>query len=231
MSYVLHYAPDNASLIIRLALEHRGLPYTSMLVDRARAEQTTEAYRALNPTGLIPTLETPFGPIHETAAILLWLADTHGGLGPAPTGAARGDFLKWLFYTSNTLHPVIRQLFYPAQYIAEGLSADLQAGIIPVIQRGFATLDDVAARQPAWLNGDAPSVLDFYVAGLMRWPALYPRDSDRTWFDAARYPALLSLCARIETLPCCAALHRAEGLGHAPFTDPQPAQPPEGSAT
>ena len=37
--YVLHYAPDNASLIVRLALEEMGLPYRTVLVDRARREQ------------------------------------------------------------------------------------------------------------------------------------------------------------------------------------------------
>ena len=68
MTYVLHYAPDNASLIIRMALDHRGLPYRTQLVDRASQEQSSAAYRALNPNGLIPTLETPQGPLFETGA-------------------------------------------------------------------------------------------------------------------------------------------------------------------
>ena len=59
----LHYAPDNASLIIRIILEELKLPYTAILVDRAKDEQDSEAYRALNPAGLIPTCvidgETP----------------------------------------------------------------------------------------------------------------------------------------------------------------------------
>ena len=82
--YRLHYAPDNASLVIRLALEDMGLPYETVLVDRTTREQDSAAYRALNPAGLIPVLETPQGPVFETAAILLWLADTHGQLAPAP---------------------------------------------------------------------------------------------------------------------------------------------------
>ena len=104
MSYVLHYAPDNASLVIRLALEHIGAPYRCALVDRSQAAQRSDAYMALNPNGLIPTLETDQGPIFETGAILLWLADRHGGLGPAPDSAERADFLKWLFFVSNTVH-------------------------------------------------------------------------------------------------------------------------------
>ena len=39
MTYVLHFAPDNASLIVRLALEEMGLPYRAQLVDRRLSEQ------------------------------------------------------------------------------------------------------------------------------------------------------------------------------------------------
>ena len=37
--YVLHYAPDNASLAVRLALEELGVPYRTALVDRAARAQ------------------------------------------------------------------------------------------------------------------------------------------------------------------------------------------------
>ena len=185
----------------------------------------------MNPTGLIPTLETPDGPIFETAAILLWLADHHGGLGPAPLDADRGDFLKWLFYTSNTLHPLIRMLFYPDKFIAANHIDALNAGLAPQILAGFEHLDAVAQSKPRWLNSDTPSVLDFYVAALLRWPALYPKTTNRDWFDLTRYLGLRDIAARIEALPCCAALQLAEGLGETPFTNPQYPSPPEGSAT
>jgi len=231
MTYVLHYAPDNASLIIRLALDHAGIRYRTQLVDRAQAQQTSDAYLALNPHGLIPTLETPHGPLFETGAILLWLADTHGGLGPAPTCTARGDFLKWLFYTSNTVHPALRMLFYPEKHIDTGHRDALRRGIVPVLQKGFAALETQAQKRPAWLGGAAPTVLDFYVAGVLRWPALYPKDANRDWFDLTAYPALFALCARLEKLPCCVALCAAEGMQATPFTNPSYATPPEGCAT
>jgi glutathione S-transferase len=64
--YVLHYASDNASLIVRLVLQELGVPYATRLVDRQNAEQRPEAYHALNPAGRIPALETHHGPICET---------------------------------------------------------------------------------------------------------------------------------------------------------------------
>ncbi len=231
MTYVLHYAPDNASLIVRLALEHRGLPYRTALVDRASAAQTKPGFRGLNPNGLIPVLETPQGPLFETGAILLWLADTHGRLAPAPDNPARGDFLKWLFFVSNTIHPALRMLFYPEKFIARDHATALRNGLHHHLHASLKTLDKIAGNAPAWFAAKAPSVLDFYAAGVLRWPALYPLAGDRSWYDLSNYPALARLCAHLETLPCTDALQSAEGLGDTPFTAPQYPTPPEGSAT
>ena len=123
--YRLHYAPDNASLIVRLALEETGVPYTTVLVDRRAQAQRAPDYRALNPYGLISVLETPQGPLFETAAILLWLTETHAALAPQPGTDARGAFLKWLFFISNTLHAELRMLFYPQKYVGPDAAAQL----------------------------------------------------------------------------------------------------------
>ncbi|MCR8825937.1 glutathione S-transferase family protein [Pseudosulfitobacter koreensis] len=229
MTYVLHYAPDNASLIVRLALDHAGLPFETRLVDRAARAQTSDGYRALNPNGLIPTLETPQGALFETGAILLWLADTHGGLGPAPDHPHRGNWLKWLFFTANTLHPALRMMFYPEKYTGEDRrdQARLRRLLQGQITTNLRTLDAAAAD---W-HFPAPTGLDFYIAGCLRWCAVYPADTDRRWFDLSAYRTLHQMCLRIETLPACATLQCAEGLGDTPFTAPRAPTPPQGSAT
>lgn len=229
--YRLHYAPDNASLIIRLALEEMGLPYETVLVDRARREQDSAAYRALNPNGLIPVLETPQGPVFETAAILLWLADTHGQLAPSPDSADRAAFLKWLFFTSNTLHAEMRLLFYAESYIAAEAAETLRAGTRPLLRSHLAMLDAAAGDRPGWLGPETPSVLTYYLACLLRWLALYPQGSDRSWFDLADTPHLQRILQGLELRPATRAAIAAEGLGATPFTSPTYANPPEGSAT
>lgn len=231
MTYVLHYAPDNASLIVRLTLDHLGVAYRTALVDRASAAQTKPAYRALNPNGLIPVLETPHGTLFETGAILLWLADTHGGIGPATDAPERGDFLKWLFFVANTIHPALRMLFYAEKYIAPGHTQALRRGLQNQLHTSFETLNMAAKTLPGCLGAEQPTVLDFYTAAVLRWPALYPSGHDRAWFSLANYPVLAQICAQVETLPCTRVLQRAEGLGDTPFTAPQYPTPPEGSAT
>lgn len=229
--YRLHYAPDNASLVIRLALNEMGLPYETTLVDRARNEQDGAAYRALNPNGLIPVLETPQGPIFETAAILLWLADNHNRLAPAVDSPDRAAFLKWLFFASNTLHADMRILFYAEKYIDATQTDTLRAGIRQRLRQHLRLLDAQAKADPTWLSAEQPSVLTYYLACMMRWMALYPAKTDRSWYQLADTPYLQKILMQLELRQATRTAIAAEGLGATPFTSPTYANPPEGSAT
>lgn len=230
--YRLHYAPDNASLIIRLALDHLAIPYETVLIDRTKNAQSAPDYLALNPNGLIPTLETPNGPLFETGAILLWIGDRHPGLGPGPNDPARGDYLKWLFFVSNTLHAELRMLFYPEKYVGDDLAAQsaLHATLRQSIVRHLTKLETLAAQPTPFFAAASPSALDFYVVTCLRWLALYPR-AHAGWFDVAALPNLFALAQRIENRPQTARAIIAEGLGQTPFSHPSLAIPPEGSAT
>lgn len=225
--YVLHYAPDNASMIIRLVLEGAGLPYELSLVDRRIRAQDSPAYLALNPTGLIPTLETPFGPISETGAILLWLADRHG-LAPKPEDPQRPALLRWLFFTSNTVHADLRQLFYPDQYVPSHADAAHHALLSARVIRHFTLLDTIAQKDDSLFQTDG--ILAPYLCALMRWSVLYPK-GQTPWFTISAYPALARMAQAMETTPQAVRVALAEGLGAQPFTKPLPARPPEGHVT
>lgn len=220
----LYYAPDNASLCVRLALLEAGIMFETVLVDRKAQQQRSAAYLAMNPMGLIPVLVTPNGPLYETGAILLWIADHVGDLIPAPENPARGGALKWLFWMSNTLHPALRMLFYPDQYIdtdSEALRHRTQTRLITY-------LDQLEANAE-WLGQADTGILGCYLAPMLRWMAIY--GGDTSWFDITRWPGLLSFAQNYET-GCAATLAAtAEGLGPTPFSAPSLPNPPEGSAT
>ncbi len=229
MSLILHYAPDNASLILRLALEETGLPYRTALVDRAARGQDNAAFRRLNPVGRIPALETPAGVIFETGACLLWITETTRQLAPLPGEPARTAFLKWLFFLANTLHAELRMLFYPARY-APGAEAALTAQV----QRNLAAhLDLLAAAVTAedgFGGAETPLATDLYLVVMLRWMALYPQ-SEHGWFDLYRWPALCTLVKGIDSRPALRRCAAAEGLGETPLSAPHYPHPPEGSAT
>lgn len=229
----LHHAPDNASLIIRLALEELGLPYETVLVDRRNRAQMSDDYLVLNPNGTIPVLETPDGTLFETAAILMWLSEKTGKLAPKPGTTLRGAFLKWMFWCSNTFQIDLRHFFYPEKFIGE--NADHQAQLRKVFRRrieaDLGILEDGLNQLPELAGSDTLTLLDFYVPCLMRWTKLYAELPDHPWFEIRRYPALLHICESAESRASTHAAQQAEGLGPTPFTAPTLATPPEGSAT
>ena len=123
MAYTLFYSPDSANVVVRMALEEIGAAYEALEVDRRQDAQRSPAFLKFNPQGLLPVLVDPAQnePVFETAAILLHLADQHATLKPLLI-SARGRFLKWLFYLSNTLHADLRMLFYTERYGADALA-------------------------------------------------------------------------------------------------------------
>ena len=220
----LYYAPDNASLCVRLALLEAGIAFETVLVDRQTRQQRTVAYLAMNPMGLIPVLVTPAGPLYETGAILLWIADHSREMMPAPDAPERGEALKWLFWMSNTLHPALRMLFYPEHY----MDTDIDALRVRTRARLTEYLDQLEASAE-WLDQPETGILGCYLAPMLRWMALYGGDTD--WFDLASRPRLLSFARNYDTRNAAQAAAQAEGLGPTPFSAPQAPNPPEGSAT
>lgn len=218
--YVLHFVPDTASLVVRIVLEELGQPYRAHLVNRDLGEQNSPAYRRLQPLGLIPALETPDGPMFETGAMLLWLADRHGALAPAPTAPARVAFLKWFIFTNNAVHTTLLNLFYPERMANEAAVPAVLAAAHDRMQTYLALLNDmVRSDQPDWLSPDHPSIMGHYIGMLLRWLRIYG-PGHPAHFDSTDFPALHAVIAAHETRPAALIVARAEGLGPALYTNP-----------
>ena len=226
----LHYAPDNASLCVRLALEEARIGYETTLVDRTAKAQRSPAYLRLNPHGLIPVLETPDGALFETAAILMWLANAPLGNGaslmPRPPSPTYAQSLSWLFSLSNGLHPTVRMLFYPDQFAAPQDQPSMIQNAQKRLTHHLDIINDIAANTTLFAPGSA---LACYLMPLLRWPALYPRGRCG-WYRLSDWPALMSLAQLTEARPASQICADAEGLGPKPFSAPQHPNPPEGSA-
>ncbi len=218
---VLHYTPDTAATPVRILLEELALPHTARPVDRDGGELAAPAYRALHPLGKIPVLETPEGPMFETAAILLWLADTHapGRLAPAPGAQDRGVFLKWLFFTSSNLHPAVMEIYYPDRVAGPGASETLIPLAAARAQEALKALEAGAKAAPAIFPADRPSVPGLYIGTLVRWLGQLP-DGHPGLVDAAGYPALHAALAACESTAAAARVAITESLGPTIFTRP-----------
>ena len=220
MTLTLHHAPDFASTIVRLVLEDLELPHTIALADIEGGALASPEYRRVNPVGLIPALETDDGPMFETAAILLWLVDRTGRLGPGPQDPDRAAFLSWLFFTSNALHTAALALFYPHRPAGEANTDAARAAAHDQIIARLGLIEAlIAARHPRWLSAEHPGVLGYYIGILVRWLILLPPPP--YGIDLADFPNLRAVLAAHEARPAALRVAMADGLGPTPFTNPR----------
>ena len=217
--YVLHYFPDTASLVVRMVLAELGVQHRCALIDREGGALSSPAYRAMQPLGLIPALETPDGPMFETAAILLYLSDRHAGLAPAPDAPSRAAFLKWLFFTSTNIHPTLLQVFYPERTAGEACKDAVQTHASARMAQYLDLLDKAATGNPDWLPNDRPSILGYYIAMMLHWLGQFGAGHPLQ-VNSADLPALHKVLIMLEAQHATQAIAEDEGLGPTPFTAP-----------
>ncbi len=89
---------------VRWALEEAGQPYEVRLVSFEAMKQP--AHRAVQPFGQIPSYEEGELVLFESGAIVLHIAERHGGLLPGDANA-RARTIAWMFAALNTVEPPI----------------------------------------------------------------------------------------------------------------------------
>lgn len=175
----LHYAPGTAAMAPHILLQELGLPFEKVLVDTAQGAHRSEAYRKLNPNGLVPTLLDGDLVLYESAAICLHLCDSHpqAGLAPPLGSAERAHFYKWLIWLTNTLQATLIVYFYPERWMDEGHGAGVAELKSHAEARAGAMLDQLdaelarleALHDAPWLLGAKFSAVDIYALMLCRW--------------------------------------------------------------
>ena len=95
-------------LRVRWALEEAGIPYQERLV--GAEDLATAAYRALQPFGQVPAIETDNLKLFESGAIVLHIAERCEALMPADANG-RARTITWMFAALNTIEPPIMELF------------------------------------------------------------------------------------------------------------------------
>ncbi|CDZ37659.1 glutathione S-transferase family protein [Neorhizobium galegae] len=89
---------------VRWALEETGQPYDVRLVSFKAIKEPP--HLALQPFGQIPTYEEDDLALFESGAIVLHIAERHGGLLPGDANA-RARAIAWMFAALNTVEPPI----------------------------------------------------------------------------------------------------------------------------
>ena len=212
----LHYSPSSAAMTPHILLEELGVLFEKILVDTSTGAHRLDAYRQLNPNGLVPTLTDGDLVLYETAAICLHLCDTHptAALAPPLGSPERAHFYKWLIWLTNTLQATLIVYFYPDRWLSAGNTAgvlELQAHAEAKVGSLLDQLDAELARQGVthaqpWLLGARYSAVDIYTLMLCRWTRNFATPPARS------RPHLGPYLQRVLARPAVVRAMAAEGL-------------------
>jgi glutathione S-transferase len=187
----LHHQPRSRSTRVLWLLEELGIPFDLTVISRD-VKQTPE-YRALHPLGRAPVLEEDEGPVFESAALLLHIADQNldAGLIAPLCSHERALQYQWCFFgmtdIEGALMDIARQLW---QDVAEP-----DAGIIERATTRFVATTGVieeALGDDEYLVGNAFSVADIVVGSVLG----FARTGELTELPAGVVPYVDRLEAR-----------------------------------
>ena len=203
MHLVLHSAwRATAPYRVRIGLALKGLAYDYGPVNLIAGEQRGEAYRAINPQGLTPTLIADGVVMTQSLAILEWLEEVRPEPALLPRDpAGRAVVRAMADVVACDIHPLNNTRVGRALAGLGMSDADQRAWIHRWINDGFATLEPMIARHGAgFCFGDQPGLADCCLA-----PQVY--SARRFGVDLGPYPAIVAVAEQAAGHPAFAAAH------------------------
>ncbi len=201
------YFRSSASYRVRIGLGLKGLAVETVPVHLVRdgGEQLKPAYRAVNPSALVPTLQDGDATITQSMAILEYLEEMHPEVPLLPADAlGRARVRSLALMIACDIHPVnnLRILRYLVKQA--GLSEEAKnAWYVHWVEEGFAALEAHlagASDTGRFCHGDTPTLADCFLV-----PQVF--NAVRFNVDMTPYPTIMRIDAACQEVPAFAAAH------------------------
>ena len=199
------YFRSSAAFRVRIALNLKGLPYDTASIHLRRNDQSAPDYRAVNPQGLVPTLEDGAQTLIQSMAIIEYLDELHPEpplLPKQPADRARVRALADI--VACDIHPInnLRVLRYLTRELGHDEAA-IAKWYNHWIAAGFQAIEPLLvqdARTGTFCHGETPGLADV---------ALVPQvvNSERYHLDLAPYPTVVRICENCMRLEPFDAAH------------------------
>ncbi|MBT9582507.1 glutathione S-transferase family protein [bacterium] len=193
--------PSPNSFKIAALAHHLGLPLEVVPVDMLNGQHQSPEYLALNPNGLMPTLQDGDFTLWESNAILIYLAQKkpESGLYPQdPKGQALvHQWLDWYHcHWGTAFRPYLVERLFKPQFRGQPGDEQVVAQAEEPFRKVAAVLNSHLSQRP-YLLGEALTVADFAVASVMVF-------ANAVQVPLADYPHIRAYADRVLKLPAFA---------------------------
>ena len=189
------YFRSSASYRVRIALNLKGLSAEHLPHHLRKGEQRDPSYLAINPQGLVPTLQDNGAVITQSLAIIEWLDETHPAPPLLPNDPLRRAHVRaFAQVLACDTHPV-QNLKVLARLRELGLAEQQVTGWAAWANReGLAACEALIANETGpFCFGEAPGMADLCLV-----PQL--ANARRFGVDLAGFPRLLKAEAAAKNL-------------------------------
>jgi maleylacetoacetate isomerase len=158
------YFRSSAAYRVRIALNLKGLPYKPEFIHLAQGKHLEEAYKAINPTGLVPTLIDGEHSLQQSMAIIEYLDETQSGAPLMPKDALGRARVRALSHAvACEIHPLnnLRVLKYLTRELK--VSEEVKnTWYRHWVEDGLGKLEAIlqSAGTGKFCHGDAPTMAD-----------------------------------------------------------------------
>jgi len=181
------YFRSSAAYRVRIALNLKGVDYESRPVDLRDDQQKSDAYRTLNPQGLVPMLEIDGQRLTQSLSIIVYLDQVYPEPALMPRDPADGAHVRAMaLAVACDIHPLnnLRVLKYLKKELGHS-QEEIDSWYVHWVTEGLTALEAMAApRSGAFLFGDSPTIADVCLV-----PQLY--NARRFNAPLELYPTLL----------------------------------------
>ncbi len=199
------YYRSSASYRIRIILHTKGIDWEYRTVLLNKGEQSREEFKAINPMGLVPVLDTGEGVLAQSPAIAEYLEEQHPEPALLPPDALGRARVREMMHTVGCeIHPL--QNLSVLKHIKTAYSLDDDAVFDwcrKWIGRGFMAFEALARERSAdgrFSFGNSLTLADVWLI-----PQLY--NARRFELDLTPYPTITSIDDHCRTLDGVAAAH------------------------
>jgi maleylpyruvate isomerase len=195
---------SSASYRVRIALNLKGLTYEQIPIHlrRAGGEQFAVSYKAINPQGLVPTLDDGGQILTQSLAIIEYLEERYPKPPLLPTDSAdRARVRSMALIIACEIHPIqnLRVLVHLKSNLRQS-EDDLNRWARHWIDLGLSALEQMTVSTPKrgkFCFGDTPTLADICLV-----PQL--ANARRFGCDLSVYPTLLQVETACNALPAFA---------------------------
>jgi len=169
--FTLHsYFRSSTSFRVRIALNMKGVAYEQITWHLRKGEQKSDAYKKVNPQGLLPALQHPDGSIlPQSMAILEWLEEAYPEPPLLPEDTAGRARVRAIAYSiACDIHPVNNLRILSS--LKERFAADDEAvadWFRTWVDASFRPLEQQLKHEPEsgeFCHGDKPGLADICIA-------------------------------------------------------------------